>query len=346
MANERKNIRFEFRRMMIFGVSFLSLANRSAICDSKSEFWVKKGFTVIFYQITQIISFSSLLSTISAWSFPEPHFSSVSWTLCEILQLSGIFLGPKLIISDRVDTLGTFEGFRTAFGGFLRHFLAPVIKVIGNSFLILGLLWALFGHFFWHFWPFLHSWDPTTADSNLGFENWPAESRVIGKIAGTFWAKMSNHRFQRVTFKFFFNSLGLQFFYHFISNMSIITYKWPEIFKMVLWWPRWASESSNLVSDLALSTEIPWHIQCWFDNSEVQEKVGSDFVIFSWPFEDKLATRCWETHTLTQFEQARGGSLVRAQTIIKVSLCLYNTYNSTQKAGGQFISCQTHLQKN
>ena len=75
-------------------------------------------------------------------------FPSISWTLCEILQLSGIFLGPKLIISDRLDTLGTLEGFRTAFGGFLRQFLAPVIKVIGNSFLIPGLLWALSGHFF------------------------------------------------------------------------------------------------------------------------------------------------------------------------------------------------------
>ena len=131
-------------------------------------------------------------------SFCSP-FGSSEWTLL----LFGRVLGSGLMNSDRVDTRDTFGGFEIAFRGFLRHFLALVIKVIGNSFLIPGLLWALFGHFFWYFWPFLHYWDPATADSYLGFENRPTQSRAMGKIAGIFWAKMSNHRFQRVTFKFF-----------------------------------------------------------------------------------------------------------------------------------------------
>ena len=42
-ANERKNIGFESEQMMIFGVLFLSWANGSAICGSKSKFEEKKG---------------------------------------------------------------------------------------------------------------------------------------------------------------------------------------------------------------------------------------------------------------------------------------------------------------
>ena len=67
-----------------------------------------------------------------------------SWTL----QIFGIVLGPGLMKIDILDTWGTFDGFKIAFGGFLCHFLAPVIKVIGNSFLTPELLLALFGHFF------------------------------------------------------------------------------------------------------------------------------------------------------------------------------------------------------
>ena len=64
------------------------------------------------------------------------------------LRFFGIALGPGLMKIDIVDTWDTFDGFRIAFGGFSSHFLAPVIKVIGNSFLTPELLLALFGHFF------------------------------------------------------------------------------------------------------------------------------------------------------------------------------------------------------
>ena len=43
---KRKIIRSDSNLMF-----FLSLANDSAICSSKSEFWVKNGLTVTFYQI-------------------------------------------------------------------------------------------------------------------------------------------------------------------------------------------------------------------------------------------------------------------------------------------------------
>ena len=53
----------------------------------------------------------------------------------------------ECITHNCVDPQDTFEEFRIAFGGFLRHFWDPVINVIGNPFLILGLLSLLFGQF-------------------------------------------------------------------------------------------------------------------------------------------------------------------------------------------------------
>ena len=52
--------------------------------------------------------------------------------------------GPELMSSQRVDTWDTFVGFGIAFGSFLRHFLAPAIKVVRNSFLVPGLLGLTF----------------------------------------------------------------------------------------------------------------------------------------------------------------------------------------------------------
>ena len=49
--------------------------------------------------------------------------------------------------SDKVDNWDTFDGFGIALGGLLRHILAKAIKVIGNSFLILGLLSLTFWQF-------------------------------------------------------------------------------------------------------------------------------------------------------------------------------------------------------
>ena len=102
--------------------------------------------------------------------------------------------------------------------------MTPVIKVIGNSFLILGLFLALLSPFFWNFWTFLNSWDNFTADSYLVFKKQPTHSREIGKKVGFFNVKMSNQVFQRAIFNFFQFpwrfSPGLQFFYNFLSKMD------------------------------------------------------------------------------------------------------------------------------
>ena len=76
--------------------------------------------------------------------------------------------------SDRVYTLDTFDGLGIAFGGFLRHILAPIIKVIGNSFLVPGLLGLIFCQFFGNFLAFLNLSDLSTADFYLCFEYRPA----------------------------------------------------------------------------------------------------------------------------------------------------------------------------
>ena len=127
--------------------------------------------------------------------------------------------------------------------------MAPLIKVIANSFLIQGLLSLFFGQLFWNFLAFLNLWDPTTADSYLVFENPSTHCWGMRKIVGFFWWKMSNQGFQRAIFNFFQFpwrfSPGLQFFYNFLSKMGWIISKWPEIVKIFLWWPNLASELSN-----------------------------------------------------------------------------------------------------
>ena len=81
--------------------------------------------------------------------------------------------------------------------------MAPIIKVIANSFLIQGLLSLFFGQLFWNFLAFLNLWDPTTADSYLVFENPSTHCWGMRKIVGFFWWKMSNQGFQRAIFNFF-----------------------------------------------------------------------------------------------------------------------------------------------
>ena len=146
----------------------------------------------------------------------------------------------------KIKAWDTFDGFRMALGDFLRHLLAPAIKVIGNSFLIQGLFLPLFGQLFSKVWPFLNRWDPATANSCLDFENRSTHGRAMGKMARFFYVKMSNHRFQRVIFNTPIHSPK-------VCNLSTvsclkwveITFEWPEIVKMFRWWPNLTSESSK-----------------------------------------------------------------------------------------------------
>ena len=92
--------------------------------------------------------------------------------------------------SDRMETQDTFDGFRTQFGSFLWYFLAPGIKVRGNSFLTLGLFSALLGQLFKTFWTFLNSWDLTITDSYLAFEN--RLTHCILVVFATFLSNQNN----------------------------------------------------------------------------------------------------------------------------------------------------------
>ena len=57
-ANERKSTPNTIIWPDLNLMFFLSLSNGSAINGSKSEFWAKKGFTILFTRFTQVISFS------------------------------------------------------------------------------------------------------------------------------------------------------------------------------------------------------------------------------------------------------------------------------------------------
>ena len=183
----------------------------------------------------------------------------------------------KLMLQMKIEAWDTFDGFRMALGDFFRHLLAPAIKVIGNSFLIQGLFLPLFGQLFSKVWPFLNRWDPATANSCLDFENRSTHGRAMGKMAGFFYVKMSNHRFQRVIFNTPIHSPK-------VCNLSTvsclkwveITFEWPEIVKMFRWWPNLTSESSKPCQIWPFFTEIARHIQRCFDDPEAKGKLISD----------------------------------------------------------------------
>ena len=58
-------------------------------------------------------------------------------------------------------------------------------------------------------------------------------------------------------------------------------------------------------------------MQRCLDDSEVKEKLASDVVNFLWSFVYRSTTRCLEIQIITQFDQERGGSLVRTNTFIQ-----------------------------
>ena len=86
-------------------------------------------------------------------------------------------------------------------------------------------------------------------------------------------------------------------FYHFLSNMSLITSKLPKIVKMFLWWPNLASEWSNHISDLALLLKLPSTHDFFFYHSVVKEKLASDIIIFL------LVTWTWNYHQMLRYSK-------------------------------------------
>ena len=154
--------------------------------------------------------------------------------------------------------------------------------------------------------------------------------------------KISNQVFQRAIFNFFqfpwcFDP-GFQFFYHFLSNMSWIISKWQEIVKIFLWWPNLASKWSNMFQLWPFSLKLPGTCKVVWMILMVKEKLVSDVTIFFWSFQHKTTTRCWEFQNLTQFEQERGGLLVRTLMIICEHESIWTYFLAPLDHFGHFFS--------